>query len=213
MFNEVAALTTGRQVLVPEGGAGEAERFEPGNATPNLFRLLGARIVQRQRFHRRGRHAAATPPRRRRRGQAPASRTAPPPPPRAILSHEFWQRRFGGESGGRRAPSSRSASSGFEVVGVLEPGFEMLFPPGVNIERAPDVWTPMRVDFAAGLARQRCSCASSAGCAMASTIEQAQEEVDAIAADLRGNFRSSRRPASTCASSRCTRISSPMSGR
>ena len=26
----------------------------------------------------------------------------------------------------------------------------MLFPPGVDIERAPDVWTPMRVDFAAG---------------------------------------------------------------
>ena len=70
---------------------------------------------------------------------------------------------------------------------MLEPGFELLFPPGVNIERAPDVWTPMRVDFAAG---SRVNVASRVIGRLRDgvTIEQAQEEVDAIAADLREQF-------------------------
>ena len=50
MFDGVAALTTGRQVIVPPGGQGEAEQVRTGNVTPNLFRLLGARIAYGRDF-------------------------------------------------------------------------------------------------------------------------------------------------------------------
>ena len=74
----------------------------------------------------------------------------PPPPPQAILSHEFWQRHFGANPATSSASVVALGQQRLDVVGVLEPGFEMLFPPGMNIERAPDIWTPMRVNFAAG---------------------------------------------------------------
>ena len=184
MFSEVAALTTGRQVLVPEGGAGEAEVVRTGNATPNIFRLLGARIVQGSDFT----DADGTPLPAAAgdgEGQAPAA-NPPPPPPRAILSHEFWQRKFGANPSVVGTVVALGQQR-IEVVGVLAPGFEMLFPPGVNIERAPDVWTPIRVDFAAG---SRVNVASRVIGRLRDgvTIAQAQEEVDAIAADLRRRF-------------------------
>ena len=185
MFKEVAALQTGRQVIVAEGGTGDAEQIRTGNATPNLFRLLGARVASRQRLHRRRRHSAPTGGTQSRPGGAPAPNT-PPPPQRAILSYEFWQRRFGGNAstvGSVVALGQRR----IEVVGVLEPGFEVLFPPGVNIERAPDVWTPMRVDFAAG-SRVNVAQRVIGRLRDGVTIAQAQDEVDAIAATLREQF-------------------------
>jgi predicted permease len=184
MFKEVAALTTGRQVIVAEGGTGEAEQIRTGNATPNLFRLLGARVVQGSDFT----DADGTPP-----PAAPQvapnavqASSTPPPPQRAILSYEFWQHRFGGNPstvGSVVALGQRR----IEVVGVLEPGFEVLFPPGVNIERAPDIWTPMRVDFAAG-SRVNVAQRVIGRLRDGVTIAQAQDEVDAIAASLREQF-------------------------
>ena len=63
----------------------------------------------------------------------------------------------------------------------------MLFPPGVNIERAQDIWTPMRVNFAAG-SRVNVAQRVIARLRDGVTIEQAQEQVDAIAAELRQQF-------------------------
>ena len=184
VFSDVAALTTGRLVVVNESGEGDAEMVRTGTATPNLFRMLGARVVVGSDFT----DADGTPP------PSPDPATAamtqaqaePPLPPKAILSNEFWQRRFGGD------PSivGTVASLGdlrIEVVGVLEPGFEMLFPPGINIERAPDLWTPMRVNFAAG---SRVNVAQRVIARLKDdvTMARAQEEVDAIAASLRSQF-------------------------
>ena len=127
-------------------GGGRADSNGQCHAQP--LPVAGRASRARQRLHRRRRHAAAAARRRARRGRG-RHPTLPPPPQRAILSYEFWQRRFGAN------PSTVGSvvalgQQRLEVVGVLEPGFELLFPPGVNIERAPDVWTPMRVDFAAG---------------------------------------------------------------
>jgi putative ABC transport system permease protein len=182
-FDEVAALTTGRQVIVSEAGQGQAEQLRTGNATPNLFRLLGATIVHGRDFT----EADGVPPPPPPAVQTPQPvQNTPPPPPKMILSHEFWQRRFGGN------PSvvGTVASLGdlrIEIVGVLEPRFEILFPPGVNIERAPDVWTPMRVNFAAGSrvnVAQRVIGRLKPGVSIAT----AQEDVDRIAAELRKQF-------------------------
>ena len=162
-FTGVAALTTGRQVFVRDAGEGEAELVRTAVVTPNIFRLLGVRVAHGQDFT----DADGTPPPpppadQAAAGPAPAAPVTPPPPPRTMLSHEFWQRRFGGNT---RVVGSvvRLGSQSFEIVGVLEPGVELLFPPGVAVERTPDLWTPLRIDFAAGSRVSTCFCASSAG--------------------------------------------------
>jgi putative ABC transport system permease protein len=184
-FSEVAALTTGRQVIVPEGGGGDAVQIRTGNTTPNLFRLLGARVVYGRDFTDADGVPPPPPPESGAATQ-PARQPAPAPPPLMILSYEFWQRHFGGKQSivGTVVPLGPRR---VEVIGVLEPGFELLFPPGVNIERVPDVWTPMRVDFAAG-SRVNVFARVIGRLADGVTIEQAQQQVDGIAADLRKQF-------------------------
>jgi len=183
-FSDVAALTTGRFVVVNENGQGEAEQVRTGNATPNLFRMLGARMALGSDFT--DADGMPPPPQPGAAPGAPAPQSAPQPPPKVILSYEFWQRRFGGNPG----VVGTTATLGelrLDVIGVLEPGFEMLFPPGINIERAPDFWTPMRIDFAAG-SRVNVAQRVVARLKDGVSIQRAQEDVDRIAADLRRQF-------------------------
>jgi predicted permease len=183
-FADVAALMTGRFVVVSDNGQGDAEQVRTGSATPNLFRMLGARMALGSDFTDADGTPPPSPPAPV--AGAPAAQPAPQPPPKAILSHEFWQRRFGADP----ALVGTTATLGdlrLEVVGVLAPGFEMLFPPGINVERTPDFWTPMRVNFAAGSrvnVAQRVIGRLKDGV----SIQRAQEEVDRIAADLRQQF-------------------------
>jgi putative ABC transport system permease protein len=183
MFDGVAGLSTGRQVIAAADGHGEATQLRLGNATPNLFRILGARMALGSDFT----DADGTPPPPQAATGAPAGPPAtPPPPPRTILSHEFWRRHFGGDQ--RVVGSVVSVGDlRFEVVGVLEPGFELLFPPGINIERLPDVWTPLRVNFAEG-SRINVFMRVIGRLKPGVSIDKAQGEVDAIAADLRSRF-------------------------
>jgi putative ABC transport system permease protein len=186
-FEEVAALTTFRQVLVAEGGQGEAEQLRLGNVTPNLFRLLGARVLYGRDFTEAD--GVPPPPNPAPNPAAPQAGNPPPhqppPPPRTILSYEFWQRRFGGKP--VVGTVVNVADRSFDVVGIMEPGVELLFPPGINVERTPDVWTPMRVNFAAG-SRVNVGPRVIARLKEGVTISQAQHDVDGIAADLRKQF-------------------------
>ena len=74
------------------------------------------------------------------------------PPPRlpqiAILSHAFWQRRYGGDPSiiGRQIDLRGGRA---EIVGVLAPDFELLLPPRANVDHVPDLWTALRIDYAA----------------------------------------------------------------
>src|SRR5205085_34837 len=95
-FDGIAALTTGRQVIVGDAGQGAVEQLRTGAATPNLFRVLGTRVLVGRDFG----EADGTPlppqpapPAGTSAVQAPRT---PAPPPLTILSYEFWQRRFGG---------------------------------------------------------------------------------------------------------------------
>jgi putative ABC transport system permease protein len=110
----------------------------------------------------------------------------PPPPPRVLFSYEFWQRRFGARPSTIGTVVSLGDRS-FELVGVLEPGFELLFPPGVNIERAPDIWFPMRVNFAAG-SRVNVGPRVIGRLKTGVSLDRAQQDVDSIAAELRKQF-------------------------
>lgn len=180
-FSGVAALVTGRQVFVTPG-RDDAEQVRTGGATPNLFRVLGARMALGSDFT----DADGTPPPPQPDGPAQAAAPAQQAPLRAILSHQFWQRRFGGD------PSVvgtivRLGEQPLEVIGVLEPGFELLYPPDINVERAPDVWTPLAIDFASG-SRNNVFLRVIARLKPEATIASAQTEVDALAADLRSRF-------------------------
>ena len=180
-FSGVAALATGRQVFVTPGRS-DAEQVSTGQATPNLFRVLGARILMGSDFV----DADATPPPPQPEGNQQDGPPQDANPPRTILNHQFWQRRFGADASvvGKIV---RLGDQPFEVIGVLEPGFELLYPPGINVERAPDVWTPLRVDFASG-SRNDVFLRVVARLKDDATVASAQREVDNLAADLRSRF-------------------------
>lgn len=183
VYSDIAGLTTGRQVFVTPGRS-EAERVSTGAATPNLFRLLGTRTVLGSDFTDAD-GVPQEPPPQALPGQ-PAPAATPPPPPKTILSHEFWQRRFGGDP----AIVGTIVTLGegrFNVIGVLEPGFELLYPPGINVEARPDLWTPMAVNFAAG-SRINVFIRVIARLKDGATLDAAQREADTLAADLRARF-------------------------
>lgn len=66
----------------------------------------------------------------------------------AILSHDLWQRRYGGDEGviGRTVTANGQRAT---VVGVMPPEFRL--PLDYRLERATDVFMPARIDEAANL--------------------------------------------------------------
>jgi len=67
----------------------------------------------------------------------------------AILSNDYFQQRFGGDRSivGKPLPVSAAFGPPPIIVGVLAPGFELLFPPQVNIEQFPSVWLAARIPY------------------------------------------------------------------
>ena len=183
-FAGVAGLTTGRQVF-PVEGRSEAEQVRTAGITPNLFRLLGTRMALGSDFS----DADGTPlpqPAQPGAGAPAGPPPAPPPPPKTILSYEFFQRRFGGNTA-IVGTVVRLGEQPFEIIGVLEPGFELLYPPGLNVEATPDIWTPIRADFAAG-SRVNVFLRVVARLKDGVDVAQAQRDLDGLAAALRKQF-------------------------
>ena len=91
-------------------------------------------------------------------GAAPGA--APAVPAVLLISYDYWQRRFGGKPDvlGKTLPAG--APGGTQIVGVLAPGFELLFPPDTNTERLPDIWFALAFPTTTPTAT-RCSIASS----------------------------------------------------
>lgn len=186
-FDAVAGLVTGRQVFMTPG-QNEPEQLRTGNVTTNLFRVLGAKMALGHDFS----DADGTPLPQPPPAPAGAPAAAPPPPPvqRTIISHQYWQRRFGANPDVIGTVFHLGDES-FEIIGVLEPGFELLLPPELNVETAPDIWNPLRVDFAAG-SRINVFLRVIARLKDGATLEGARGEVDALAARLRERFPISR---------------------
>ncbi len=103
-------------------GSGEPERLRGQHITWNLFGLLGVRPVAGRDFR--------------------ADEDAPGAPPVVVLSHELWQRRFGGDPGVIGRPLTLNGVA-HTVVGIGPSSMPLLHP-----ETA--VWVPM-----AFTARQR----------------------------------------------------------
>jgi predicted permease len=183
-FEDVGAVVTGRQAFpLPDGSA---EQLRTAGITTNFFSLLGGRIVAGRDFNEAdgdpGPAAAAPTP------TVPNNAAAPPAPVfNAILSYEYWQRRFGGntEIFGKRLADF--GNNGPIVVGVAAPGLELLFPPSADMERKPDLWIALRIQYD-NAARSQVSLRVVGRLKPGVAIEQAQAQADLVSAELRRNF-------------------------
>lgn len=116
-FDDVAAYGDyTHELIMTEGG--EADVVDAGQVTGNLFDVLGAGPALGRTFR--------------------MEETWSDTPPVVVLSHDFWQRRFGGdpEAVGRRIELSGVR---YEIVGVMPPDFRYLAPD-------KELWVPFRWD-------------------------------------------------------------------
>jgi putative ABC transport system permease protein len=181
-FDGIAGVFTGRTFLRAEGM--EPEQVIVASATTNFLRVLGARVAVGRDFEDAD---AALPP-------APTVQpgaTAGPPPPlpiTAIITDGLWKRRYGGDPAivGQVIPFG-NGNGRAQVIGVLQPGVELLFPPGIAVERQPDVFIAPRFDFA-GANRSNVSMRVIGRLGAGVSMEQAQAQVDQVAAELRRRF-------------------------
>jgi putative ABC transport system permease protein len=111
-------------------GDGDAELVRVGNVTASLFSVLRARAAL---------------------GRLISPEDDKPGAARvAVLSHEFWERRFGGDRGavGR---SLQTSSGSYEIVGVAQRGLTLPMPgPSASSSNLTafgvDVWIPLQLD-------------------------------------------------------------------
>jgi len=180
-FEDMAAFRTSRQVL--PGADGSPEQIRLALVTTNFFRLLGQRVVLGRDFQETDgmpQPLASTP----QFGVATA-----PLPTFAILSHEYWQRRYGGDRTviGQRLPAGPRP----EIVGVLGPGTELLLPPQTNVERRPDIWIANRLSYD-NANRNTFGLRPIGRLRDGATLERAQQDVEAVAAKIRAEHAISR---------------------
>ena len=179
-FEDFGAVSTNRGNFPREDGTPEQVRF--AQVTTNFFALMGARMVLGRDFtDSDGQPQPAAQP-----GAAPPA--TPPLPTIAVLSYEYWQRRYGGNPAVLGRPMLNNAP-GFnpQIVGVLAPGFELLFRPSAEVERHPDIWIAARLRY--DNANRNAYFLRAIGRVKPGvTLRQAQEEVDLVSAEIRRNF-------------------------
>ncbi len=145
-FEDFAAVSTFRFTL--PGLDGTPERIRAAAVSTNFFQMMGGSIVAGRDFQESdGTPNPAAPAGQD--GNAPAANAPPPLPTMVILSNEYFQQRFGGDRSmiGKTLPVAAAFGPPPIVVGVLAPGFELLFPPKANMEQFPSVWIAARIPY------------------------------------------------------------------
>jgi putative ABC transport system permease protein len=183
-FSDIAAVFTGRQAFSTE--TGDPELIDIAGVTTNFLRTLGAQVVRGRDFVEADGIAPPAPPPPTPGAAAPPAPQGPPPISMVILSHEFWQRRFGGDPN-VVGTTFRMGQQTAEIVGVLAPGFELLWPKQSTIEPRPDVLSAMRVDFA-NASRINVFLRVVARLKPGVTLAQAQDQVNRLVETLRQQF-------------------------
>jgi predicted permease len=182
LFEDMAGFIPAGRTPISDTGA-EPEQVRVGGATPNFFRVLGARVLLGRDFI----DDDATPQPQANQGQLVPGQ-APPPrlPAIAIISHGLWMRRYGGNPDvvGKDLDLGNGRA---HIVGVLSPDFELLFPPRTNVERVPEMWTVTRFNFDTAN-RNNVAFRVVGRLKPGVTVQQAQTLVDRVAADLRKQF-------------------------
>jgi len=186
-FEGIAAVNTRQAPLSIEGAPPQMVRIAA--ATPNVFDVLGISVLRGRNFEPDDGTPQQQPPQPAPGQQAPPGPVPAPLPGIAILSYEFWQRQYGGDPavlgtniriGGGGAPT--------QIVGILPPGVELVFPPKVGIERLPDIWLSARINFAADIARNNVGWYPIGRMKPGVTVAQASAQLDAIATGLYDRF-------------------------
>lgn len=144
-FEDIAALAPGNWTLIARGD--RPERVTALGVTPNLLTVLGVRVLRGRGFTAADAVAPSPQGVAGREGvAADATLRAPPPPHMIILNYDFWQRRFGGDERIVGTSVELDGNSAI-IVGVMDDGFELLFPPNTNIGPNPDILLAMRIDY------------------------------------------------------------------
>jgi putative ABC transport system permease protein len=158
-FEDFAAFYSFR---MPAASTGDAEEVTVGYGTTNLMPMLGASPMLGRGFE-------------------PAD-VAPDAPNVVLLSHGYWQRRYGGDPGvvGRTIKLNGLPAT---VVGVLPPDFHFYVKENNLAGAEAEVWTPFGFDASDRQSKGRWM--SAVGRLRPGvSLEQAQTEMNAIAADL-----------------------------
>ncbi|MEP6764408.1 MAG: ABC transporter permease, partial [Gemmatimonadaceae bacterium] len=182
LFEDIAGIANGRQALYND--AGEPEMVIVAGVTSNFFRTLGAHIARGRDFVDDDAIVAAS---------APAENNGLPPAPGAaqqptsgILSDGMWRRRFGGDPQivGKKV---RIGNQSVEIVGVLQPNFELLWPGSADINPHPDIYNAIRIDLATA-SRVNVFLRAVGRLKPNATFARAQAQIDAVVKDLRQRF-------------------------
>jgi putative ABC transport system permease protein len=163
LFDQFAGIWVQSGALT---GRGEPEQVKRGWVTANFLSLLSDHPEAGRLFV----------PQDEGEGRAPV----------VVISHELWQRHFGADPNlvGR---SIMLNDRPYTVVGILPPGFKILFPEGASVPANIDVYSPFNVELAK-LPRDQGFIRIIGRLRDGVTIPQAQAELDTIARQLRAEF-------------------------
>ncbi len=184
VFEGIAALQTGRNFPYTDKD-GNAHLITFAGATPNIFKLLKVPVAAGRDFTEDDgtpNPIVQLPP-----GAQPNPQAPPPPrlPTIGIISYDFWQRAFGGSAS--VVGSTIMAGGPVLVVGVASPRAELIFPVSMQVERHPDVWTALRVNFEQG-SRQNVAYRLIGRLKPNATLTAARAEIARVTADLQARF-------------------------
>ncbi len=145
-FQDIAGLSPQNVALTMPGEP--PEQVSGMAVTTNLLTLLGARVAYGRNFIESDGEAPPPPPQPAP-GAPPQPQAAPQQPPlpfMVVLNNPYWRRRFGGDTSviGKTIDIGGNPA---QIVGILAPGFEVLFPPNTHIEPNPDVIGALRIDY------------------------------------------------------------------
>jgi predicted permease len=182
-FEDFAAVNTFRAIL--PGLDGTPERVRMAAVSTNFFQMMGGSIIAGRDFEESDGTPQPAPPAVPA-GNALAATGPPPLPTMAILSNEYFKARFGGDQSviGKPLPVSAAFGPPPIIVGVLAPGFELLFPPQVNMEQFPSLWLAARIPYDTAN-RNNVQWRAIARLKPGVSIGQAQAEAETIAQKIR----------------------------
>jgi predicted permease len=184
VFDGIAALQTARNFPYTDKD-GKAQLITAAFATPNIFKLLEVPVVYGRDFT--GDDGTPTPIVQLPPGAQPNPQTPPPPrlPTIGIISYDFWQRAFGGDPS--IVGKTITAGGPVQVVGVASPRAELIFPVSMQVERHPDVWTALRVNFEQG-SRQNVQYRLIGRLKPNASLTTARAEIARVTTDLQTRF-------------------------
>jgi putative ABC transport system permease protein len=169
-FDEIAAFNSTDYNLT---GGDQPERIAGTRVTANLFSLLGAHVEL-------GRTLLAED------GESGHDNVV-------IVSHNFWQKRFGGELKAA-GPSIKLNDKSYQIIGVMPPEFQF---PHVSFSfgEPAELWTPLVLDSAQVAKRDGPYFLNVVGRLKSGvSLEQARAELGALAQDFEKNYRGYRGP-------------------